>query len=103
MASELQLHIKLGIDRVAECCDLLANYGRIGLCSNQSATSSSYRPAAEVIADACFEFAKLHVNQSGAPHLVALFGPQHGYMQTEQVRLIIACLVFRLPFTGQYD
>ncbi|KAJ4457591.1 putative SSS sodium solute transporter [Paratrimastix pyriformis] len=76
--------LKTGADRVASDPTLLAGFGRIGVVSNQSTTSSTYKPVAEVVADACHALA----SAANPPRLVAVFGPQHGYFQCEQDNMI---------------
>lgn len=68
--------MQIAIDRLINHFDLIENFGRIGLVVNQSSTTSNYIPTVDVI----FHAAK---NTKNA-RLTALFGPQHGYRQTEQ-------------------
>ncbi len=70
--------MKLGLDRVSANPKLLSGLGRIGLITHQAVTDSHYRPAVEVIHEAT---ARL---QEPNTKITAVFGPQHGYGQTEQ-------------------
>lgn len=68
--------MKNAVDQVTQNPKLIENLGRIGLVVNQASTSSLYQPTSEIVHEAC----KIVQNSQ----LVALFGPQHGYRQTEQ-------------------
>lgn len=70
--------MKFGLDRVSSNPKLLSGMGRIGLITHQAVTNSKYQPAVEVIHDAV---QKLGEKQTC---ISAVFGPQHGYGQTEQ-------------------
>lgn len=69
-----------GIDRIAREPQLLNNMGRIGLVTNQACTTQDFRPTAEVLVEA-LALAK-------GSTLACVFGPQHGYGQTEQDNMI---------------
>lgn len=87
-----------GLDRVASEPQVLSGLGRIGLVTNQAATTSDFRPSAEVLHAACRAFSQAHSSSKGTPVLVRLFGPQHGYWQTEQDNMIeTPDLTFALP------
>jgi uncharacterized protein YbbC (DUF1343 family) len=84
-----------GLDRVASDARLLEGLGRIGLVTNQAATTHDFRPCAEVVHAACrtLEGSSTGANAAakpsqGRPVLARLFGPQHGYWQTEQDNMI---------------
>ncbi len=64
------------IDRILVDHSLLENLGRVGLVVNQASTTSNYDPTA-----AALEKIFQHLKHSS---LVCVFGPQHGYWQTEQ-------------------
>lgn len=64
------------IDLVLNHTHLLENFGRIGLVVNQASVSSQYKTSVSIVNTACQSCQK--------SELVALFGPQHGYYQTEQ-------------------
>ncbi|NBO39347.1 DUF1343 domain-containing protein [bacterium] len=68
------------VDRILQEPHLLNNMGRIGLVTNQACTSQDFRPTVDVIVDA------LRQNQTSS--LACVFGPQHGYGQTEQDNMI---------------
>ncbi len=72
--------MKSGLDRVVANPTLLENLGRVGLVTNQAVTSSEFAPAAEIIAGI--------LSHSKTSKMVAVFGPQHGYGQTEQDNMI---------------
>jgi uncharacterized protein YbbC (DUF1343 family) len=70
--------MKTGLDRIFSNPNLLSGMGRIGLITHQAVTDSHFRPAAEVV---------YHTTRSlkePKTLLAAVFGPQHGYGQTEQ-------------------
>lgn len=71
--------MKLGIDRIRENPNLLSNLGRVGIVTNQAVTDSRFAPACQVIFEAIEEAEKSGVS--------AVFGPQHGYFQTEQYNM----------------
>lgn len=64
------------IEQIQKNKTLLNGMGRIGLVVNQSSTTSDFVSTAHVIETA--------VQTSSSAQLVAIFGPQHGYFQTEQ-------------------
>ncbi|MES2616075.1 MAG: DUF1343 domain-containing protein [Bdellovibrionota bacterium] len=64
------------LDKIMSDYNLLKNMGRIGLVINQTSTSSHYYSAAEVIYNAALK--------TTGTKVTAIFGPQHGYAQTEQ-------------------
>lgn len=68
------------IDRVAKNPTLLNNLGRIGLVTNQACTTQDFRPTVEVVYEA--------VGKAKGSQLTCIFGPQHGYGQTEQDNMI---------------
>ncbi len=70
--------MKSGLDRVSENPKLLSGLGRIGLITHQAVTSANYRPAVEVVQDAVARLGEKTTK------IAAVFGPQHGYGQTEQ-------------------
>lgn len=72
--------VTAAIDRVAKNPHLLSNLGRIGLVTNQACTTQDFRPTIEVVSDA--------VQQTTGSQLCCIFGPQHGYGQTEQDNMI---------------
>lgn len=55
---------------------LLAGLGRVGVVTNQAATTLDFVPAIEAIRAAC--------RDTSGSRVVSVFGPQHGYGQTEQ-------------------
>jgi uncharacterized protein YbbC (DUF1343 family) len=70
--------MKSGLDRVSENPKLLSGLGRIGLITHQAVTSTNYQPAVEVVHDAIARLGEKSTK------IAAIFGPQHGYGQTEQ-------------------
>jgi uncharacterized protein YbbC (DUF1343 family) len=68
--------MKVGLDKLVENCNLLTDLGRIGIVTNQAVTSSQFVSAAEVISRAA--------GKANGARVTAVFGPQHGYGQTEQ-------------------
>jgi uncharacterized protein YbbC (DUF1343 family) len=70
--------MKFGLDRICENPKLLSGLGRIGLITHQAVTDSKYRPAVEVVHTACEQLGEKQTR------IAAVFGPQHGYGQTEQ-------------------
>jgi uncharacterized protein YbbC (DUF1343 family) len=79
-----------GLDKVAADPSLLAGLGRVGLVTNQAATTADFRSAAQIVATSCA--------RAGGSTLEAVFGPQHGYWQTEQDNMIeTPDLELRLP------
>jgi uncharacterized protein YbbC (DUF1343 family) len=69
-----------GIDRIAREPQLLNGMGRIGLVTNQACTTQDFRATAEVCVAA--------LAQTKGSTLSCVFGPQHGYGQTEQDNMI---------------
>ena len=74
------MKIYSGIDAVVRDPSLIANFGRVGLVTNQAACTSDYLSTTEA-------FSRATVGSQNCT-LVALFGPQHGYWQTEQDNMI---------------
>ncbi len=72
--------MKSGLDLVSREPARLGGLGRVGLVTNQAAVASDLRTAVEVVAAACSE--------APGTTLTCLFGPQHGYGQTEQDNMI---------------
>jgi uncharacterized protein YbbC (DUF1343 family) len=70
--------MKTGLDRISSTPRLLSGLGRIGLITHQAVIDCRFKPAVEVIYDACISL-KEPITQ-----LTSVFGPQHGYSQTEQ-------------------
>lgn len=65
-----------GLEQLIENFSLLSNFGRIGIVTNQAVATSHYVSATEVISDAA--------KKAVGSHVTSVFGPQHGYGQTEQ-------------------
>src|SRR5687768_16950044 len=65
-----------GIDKLMHQPHLIKNMGRIGLIVNQASTTSNYIPSVDILLQATKKTSNVSLN--------ALFGPQHGYGQTEQ-------------------
>lgn len=63
-------------DKIVNDYNLLKNLGRIGLVVNQTSTSSHYIQTSEIVYHA--------VARTTGSKVTAVFGPQHGYFQTEQ-------------------
>jgi len=72
--------VKAAIDRIKLEPYLLNGLGRIGLVTNQACTSQDFEPSIEVVQNAL-----QHCKDSW---LSCVFGPQHGYGQTEQDNMI---------------
>lgn len=72
--------LKFGIDVVREDPSLLSNFGNIGVITNQACTDSSGVNVVQVLYNA--------IQKAPGATLVQVFGPQHGYMQTEQDNMI---------------
>jgi len=68
--------MQIAIDKLIEETHLLKNLGRIGLVVNQASTTSTFIPTANIILHATKKTSNVSLN--------AIFGPQHGYLQTEQ-------------------
>lgn len=72
--------MKTGIDRIAQRPELVAHLGRIGIVTNQACATSLFTPTAEVVHQAA--------RAVQGSRVTAVFGPQHGYGQTEQDNMI---------------
>lgn len=68
------------IDLIESKPELISNLGRVGLVVNQASTTQKYRPSVEAFA--------LATSRVSGTSLHCLFGPQHGYGQTEQDNMI---------------
>lgn len=68
--------MRCAVDKLVGNSNLLKNFGRIGLVVNQTSTSSHYVPTTEIIYNA--------TQKTTGSQVTAVFGPQHGYFQTEQ-------------------
>ena len=68
--------MKPAVDRLKNESYRLKNFGKIGIVSNQTSANSSFEPTTEIIYNA----AKNTINAI----VTCVFGPQHGYSQTEQ-------------------
>jgi uncharacterized protein YbbC (DUF1343 family) len=68
------------IDRVRNDANLLNQLGRIGLVTNQACTTQDFIPTVDVVVNA--------LEKTRGSTLTAVFGPQHGYGQTEQDNMI---------------
>ena len=68
------------IDRVLKDPNLLSQMGRIGLVTNQACTTQGFIPTVEVVVAA--------IDKCKGSTLTCVFGPQHGYGQTEQDNMI---------------
>ena len=68
--------MQIAIDTIVEQPHLLKNLGRTGLIVNQASTTSTFIPTVNVILQA--------TKKTTGTKLCAIFGPQHGYFQTEQ-------------------
>lgn len=68
--------MKPAIDKIKENNILVSNFGRIGIVANQTSVTSHFEPSTEVIYTAS-------KNSTGSK-VTCIFGPQHGYAQTEQ-------------------
>lgn len=68
--------MQIAIDKLQNHPHLIKNFGRIGLVVNQASTTSNYMPSVDVVFVA--------TKKTSHASLAALFGPQHGYAQTEQ-------------------
>jgi uncharacterized protein YbbC (DUF1343 family) len=76
----LKTLIKSALDLIHEKPKALDGLGRTAIVTNQAVTNSLFKPCVQVIADA--------LRNSKNSHLTAVFGPQHGYFQTEQDNMI---------------
>ena len=72
--------VTAGIDRVLNEPHLLNGLGRIGLVTNQACTTQDFQPTANVVVHA--------LKKCTGSSLSCVFGPQHGYGQTEQDNMI---------------
>lgn len=72
--------MKTGIDRIREDASLLRGLGRIGVVSHQNVTTADRIPAVEAVAAAC--------RATSGTSLSCVFGPQHGYWQSEQMNML---------------
>lgn len=68
--------MKPAIDKIKKNKNLLKNYGKIGVVANQTSVTSLFEASTEVIYEAA--------NQTSNAIVTCVFGPQHGYSQTEQ-------------------
>jgi uncharacterized protein YbbC (DUF1343 family) len=68
--------MRCAIDKIKADYNILKNMGRLGLVINQTSTSSHYQTTAEIIYAAS--------QKTSGTKVTAVFGPQHGYWQTEQ-------------------
>ena len=75
--------MKCGLDRVAQKPELLSRMGRIGIVTNQSVATAQFLAATEII----YEATKL-TTRCVESSVTAVFGPQHGYGQTEQYNMV---------------
>jgi uncharacterized protein YbbC (DUF1343 family) len=75
----LNAKIESGLDRVQKNPSLLEGLGRVALITNQAVCTSHFVPCVEVIHKS--------LQQCGQSKLVSVFGPQHGYFQTEQYNM----------------
>lgn len=72
--------MKTGLDRLIDNPSLLAGCGRLGIVTNQAVVSCNFVPAPDAI------FQAAHRTQDA--RITAVFGPQHGYGQTEQDNML---------------
>ena len=72
--------VMTGLDMVAARPQLLEDLGRVALVTNQAVTTSQFRPCAEVVAEA--------ISTLSQSQLISVFGPQHGFYQTEQDNML---------------
>lgn len=68
--------MKPAIDILINNFDILKNFGKIGVVANQSSTTSNFIPTTEII--------YLATKNTKNATVACVFGPQHGYAQTEQ-------------------
>lgn len=64
------------IDRLKNENNRLKNFGKIGIVSNQTSANSNFEATTDIIYEA--------VNKTTNATVSCIFGPQHGYSQTEQ-------------------
>jgi len=72
--------VNSAIDLIESKPELVKNLGRVALVVNQASTTQQYKPSIEAFAWAA--------SQVEGTTLTCLFGPQHGYGQTEQDNMI---------------
>ncbi|MBM3383279.1 MAG: DUF1343 domain-containing protein [Betaproteobacteria bacterium] len=72
--------VNSAIDRVRNDANLLNQLGKIGLVTNQACTTQDFVPTVDVVVNA--------LEKARGSTLTAVFGPQHGYGQTEQDNMI---------------
>ncbi|MEY2988784.1 MAG: hypothetical protein RJB13_2305, partial [Pseudomonadota bacterium] len=72
--------VNSAIDVIETRPELIKGLGRIGLVVNQASTTQKFEPSVET-------FARAAARVEGTT-LTCLFGPQHGYGQTEQDNMI---------------
>lgn len=72
--------VKSGIDRLVNEPHLLNELGRVGLVTNQACTTQDFQPTVNVVHQA--------IKKAKNSQLSCIFGPQHGYGQTEQDNMI---------------
>jgi uncharacterized protein YbbC (DUF1343 family) len=68
--------MKPAVDQLTKDFDILKNLNRVGILANQSSRCSNFRPSVEIIHNAC--------KKTSNSKVTCIFGPQHGYFQTEQ-------------------
>ncbi|RDB36311.1 MAG: DUF1343 domain-containing protein [Spirobacillus cienkowskii] len=68
--------MKPAIDEISQNSNILNHCGRIGVVANQTSVNSQFVPSTDII----YEAAKFAQGSS----VSCVFGPQHGYYQTEQ-------------------
>ena len=68
--------MKCAVDKIVNNFNLLKDMGRLGLVINQTSTTSNFISSAEIIYEA--------TKKTTGAKVTAVFGPQHGYGQTEQ-------------------
>lgn len=68
--------MKPAVDRLKHESDRLKDFGKIGIVSNQTSASSLFEATTEVIYKA--------TKNTSNTFVTCVFGPQHGYAQTEQ-------------------
>jgi uncharacterized protein YbbC (DUF1343 family) len=72
--------VTAGIDRILNEPHLLENMGRVGLVTNQACTTQDYVPTVQAVVEA--------LKKCANSTLTCVFGPQHGYGQTEQDNML---------------
>lgn len=68
--------MKPSIDKIKNNPKIIANFGKIGIVVNQTSITSNYEPSCEILYSA--------TKQINTTEIACVFGPQHGYFQTEQ-------------------